>query len=98
MPILVCLKPMRLDWHRSGEDDRQPDTVTASLFSSMQKPFWVQLRVAGLQPGTIRGQIHRIAALTMATGTMSLVVYAPSEHNPADPPSRGRKLRMCARL
>lgn len=39
--------------------------------------------------GTLRRQIARISALLLATDTALHPVYVPSEHNPADGPSRG---------
>lgn len=47
-------------------------------------------------PG-IRGILRRIAALLLATNALARLVYVPTEHNPADAPSRGKRARhlMC---
>jgi hypothetical protein len=39
-------------------------------------------------PG-IRGTIRHIGALAMATNSLLKLIYVPTEHNPADAPSRG---------
>jgi len=41
-------------------------------------------------PG-VRGTIRHIAALLLGTNSLLRLVYVPSEHNPADKPSRGLK-------
>lgn len=41
----------------------------------------------------IRGVVRHIGALLLATGTLLRLVYVPTEHNPADAPSRGKRFR-----
>lgn len=46
----------------------------------------------------IRGVVRHIGALLLATGTLLRLVYVPTEHNPADAPSRGKRRRHTGRI
>lgn len=48
--------------------------------------------------GSIRGSLRSIAALLLASNILARYVYVPTEYNPADPPSRGRRVRTLAHL
>ncbi|CAE6938118.1 HET-E1 [Symbiodinium sp. CCMP2592] len=41
----------------------------------------------------IRGVLRKLAALLLSTNSLLRLVYVPTEHNPADAPSRGRRRR-----
>ena len=42
----------------------------------------------------IRGVLRQLAASLLATNSLLRLVYVPTEHNPADAPSRGRRRRQ----
>ena len=45
---------------------------------------------------TLRGIMRQLGSLLLATNSLLRLVYIPSEHNPADAPSRGRRKRRQA--
>ena len=45
----------------------------------------------------LRGVLRTLAAYALATNLLLRLVYIPSEHNPADEPSRGKRLKPCVR-
>ena len=47
---------------------------------------------------TLRGIMRQLGSLLLATNSLLRLVYIPSEHNPADAPSRGRRKRRQAQF
>ena len=55
-------------------------------------PFLIDAKGRTSAPG-VRGAIRQIGALLLATNSLLRLVYVPSEHNPADGASRGKRVR-----
>ena len=47
---------------------------------------------------SLRGILRHVAGLLLATNSLLRLVYVPSEHNPADAPSRGVRRRPTCRV